>query len=426
MNHKRIQILLLESDPSFAEPLLGILQSKSGLKLFDVKTSTTLKSAFREIQKSDPEILLMDVSPQEDPDFIQFSRLHQYAPQTPLIVLLDNHHQAAALKIVQSGAHDYLLKNQITEETLPTFLIRTLEKYAREKALRESEERFRMMIENASDVITTLEHTGTITYAGPSTERILNYHHSEIIGRNALDYIHRDDRKNFLTHFEKAFEKEGPLPGIQFRFRHRKGHWVPMEAKGRIAYDSSGRRICILNSHDVSHRIKLEDELRSLSMRDELTGLHNRRSFISCFDQQLKLVQRSKKKGIYLLFIDLDGFKWINDNLSHKEGDKALREAAQILKTTFRQADIIARLGGDEFVVFLTDNYEDVYIEGMKKRLNEAVNEWNAEDKRPYKLSMSVGIIYHDPAHPTSVEDLLLKADELMYKQKREKKGILN
>jgi len=417
-----IQILILETRPYHSRHALEILQSPSGLKIFNVKVASTLKEAYREIQKEEPEIILMDSSPEEDPESTLFSRLHQYTPHTPILVLLDNHHQKSALQFTQLGAHGYLLDTQITENTLPTFLLRTIESHASHKAIRKSEEHFRLMIENSSDVVATLEPSGVITYAGPSTERILNYPLSEFMGKNMLDFIHRDDRRKFLDQFENAFETESPLSPVQFRFRHQRGHWIHMEGKGRIIVDPSGQKICILNSHDISHRVKLEEKLLSLSLRDELTGLHNRRSFVTCFEQQLKLVQRSKKKGIYLLFIDLDDFKQINDNLGHKVGDKALLDVAAILKTTFRQADVIARMGGDEFVVFLTDDLEEISVERLKSRLFECVGDWNNKKNRPYQLAMSVGVIYHDSSQSSSIDDLINQADELMYQQKRAKK----
>ena len=105
-------------------------------------------------------------------------------------------------------------------------------------------------------------------------------------------------------------------------------------------------------------REKLEEELLSLSITDPLTGLHNRRGFLSLAEQQLKLSDRNKR-GMQLYFADLDGLKWINDTLGHEEGDKALIEAATVFKETFRTSDIIARLGGDEYAALAIDITEE-------------------------------------------------------------------
>ncbi len=412
----------METDKSLVTPIVNILHARAALRLFDLFVVSTLNEAFREIEKETPDIVLMDVDPSDDPEMMPLARLHKSTPHVPIVAILADTHHGSALTTIQFGAQSYLLAGQITEDTLPSYLLRAIERHASQKALRESEERLRLMIEHASDVIFILDKAGVISYAGPSTERILKYPVSHLTSNNALDFMHRDDRRPFLDSFEKAFETGHVLSTVQFRFRRADGDWIHMEGRGRIATDPAGQSVCILNSHDVSHRVKLEEELRSMSLRDELTGLHNRRSFMMVLDQQLKLAHRSKAAGIYLLFIDLDGFKGINDTYGHKEGDFALVEASRILKHTFRDADLVARLGGDEFVVFLTDDVEGAQVESLKQRLLDGVEEWNRNANKPYRLAMSVGVVHHNLKLRRSTEDLLREADELMYAQKREKK----
>lgn len=423
MSSRPVRILLIETDSSLSALAGNILQATATCRMFHFTAVPNLNEAFREINKESPDILLIDIDPDDEPELGPLCRLHEYAAHTPIVALLDDRHQTSALALLQKGAQNYLLKSQMTEEALPAFLLRTLERHAAHIAVRESEERFRLMIENASDVILILDKAGVITYASPSTDHVLKRPPSDLVGANALDYLHRDDRASFLDKFEKAFEPGQTLPMVGFRLRGPEGTWIHMEGKGRVTQDSSGRSLCIMNSRDVSHRVQLEEELRSLALRDELTGLHNRRSFVTVLEQQFKLAQRTKDKGIHLLFIDLDGFKGINDTLGHKEGDRALREASYILKTTFRDADLVARLGGDEFVVFLTDDVNELNVDGLKSRLNAGVDEWNNKEQRAYRLAMSVGVVRHDPAAHRTVEDLLRHADELMYEQKRAKKG---
>lgn len=419
-----IRILLLETDTALAAPITEIFHAKGAIRLFSLTVVATLKEAFDEINRQSPDVILADLDPEEEPELVAITRLHQEVPQTPVVAVIADEHKTRALHLLHKGAQSYLLKSQLTADALPTFLLRIIERHAAFKAVRESEERFRLMIEHASDVIFVLDKTGVITFAGPSTERILDIAPDDLLSRNALDFIHRDDRRGFLDPFESAFEKGGTLPSVPFRFRRPDGTWIHLEGKGRVAPDASGKPVCILNSHDVSHRIKMEEELRSLALRDELTGLHNRRSFVTCLDQELKVARReADAKGIYLLFIDLDGFKQINDTLGHKVGDKALVEAARLLKTTFRDADLVARLGGDEFVVFLTSGGEGAHVELLKNRLQDSVEAWNKQEQRQYRLQMSVGVVHHDPKQRGSTEELLKRADELMYQQKRAKKN---
>jgi len=160
-------------------------------------------------------------------------------------------------------------------------------------------------------------------------------------------------------------------------------------------------------------------ELLELSLTDELTGLYNRRRFFVLTEQYLKTAIRAKKRAL-VLFIDVDNLKRINDHYGHNEGTRALIGLAGILKKTFRESDIVARIGGDEFVV-LSESTEET-SEKLIIRLHENLKDYNADGSRGYILSISVGTAQFDPEHPVSIDELLSKADALMYAQKRERK----
>jgi len=166
---------------------------------------------------------------------------------------------------------------------------------------------------------------------------------------------------------------------------------------------------------------KGEEALLALSLTDELTGLCNRRRFFVLTEQCLKVAVRTKKRPL-LLFIDMDDLKGINDRYGHNKGDQALIDLANILKRTFRESDIIARIGGDEFVVLLESTDEN--SEALITRLHENVKDYNAQ-RSQRKLSISLGTAQFDPEYPIPIDELLSKADALMYAQKREKKEIL-
>jgi diguanylate cyclase (GGDEF)-like protein len=164
---------------------------------------------------------------------------------------------------------------------------------------------------------------------------------------------------------------------------------------------------------------KREESLLTLSLTDELTDLYNRRRFFVLTEQHLKVAIRTKRR-LLLLYIDMDDLKWINDHGGHNEGDKALIALASILKKTFRESDIIARIGGDEFVVLLES--PDEKDEMLITRLYENISDYNAKVFQDYKLSVSVGAAQFDPEYPISIDELLSKADALMYAQKRKRR----
>jgi diguanylate cyclase (GGDEF)-like protein len=164
---------------------------------------------------------------------------------------------------------------------------------------------------------------------------------------------------------------------------------------------------------------RLQVELRSLSLTDDLTGLSNRRGFMMLVEQELKIALRTKR-GMFLLFSDLDDLKTINDTRGHSEGDAALLETANLLRETFRESDILARLGGDEFAVLAVETAEES-VDILAARLQKNMAAHNACLNRSYPLSLSIGIARYDPDSPCPVEELLARADGLMYEEKRRK-----
>lgn len=171
----------------------------------------------------------------------------------------------------------------------------------------------------------------------------------------------------------------------------------------------------------LSKQQTTENELRILSLSDDLTDLYNRRGFFTLMEQQLKLAKRLKTP-ILLLYADIDNLKIINDTFGHNEGARAIIDAANILKSTHRESDILSRIGGDEFVVFLVGATGD-NAEIIKARLQKNIDAHNNKNNRCFKLSISVGIKEFDPPFPYSLEDMLHQADILMYEDKKRKKS---
>jgi two-component system, cell cycle response regulator len=167
-------------------------------------------------------------------------------------------------------------------------------------------------------------------------------------------------------------------------------------------------------------RNRMRAALVSLSLLDDLTGLYNRRGFMSLADRHMKLAHR-RRRGFLFVFADVDCLKQINDNLGHQEGDRALVETAEVFRETFRASDIIARLGGDEFAALPIDACEktkDIFIE----RLETNLTIHNALAGRRYMLSLSVGTAFCRIEGPCCLEELMAQADASMYLEKKKKK----
>jgi diguanylate cyclase (GGDEF)-like protein len=167
---------------------------------------------------------------------------------------------------------------------------------------------------------------------------------------------------------------------------------------------------------------QMQDHLRTLSITDELTGLSNRRGFFAFVQQQMKQARRNNERMV-LFFADLDDLKAINDTFGHVSGDRALADAAQILRETCRNADILARMGGDEFAVIL-GNAPDSGIAALRERLGKRLAEYNARREGTFKLSLSEGFAVFDPERPVTVDELIREADARMYEHKQSNKSV--
>lgn len=162
---------------------------------------------------------------------------------------------------------------------------------------------------------------------------------------------------------------------------------------------------------------KIKDELKAQAITDELTQLKNRRGFFFLADQLLKIAFRNQT-GIYLMYIDLDNFKKVNDSFGHAVGDRVLQVFAHLLEKNYRESDIIARIGGDEFVILPVGTLEDE-VEIIKERFRRVLAEFNENEEFSFDLSASIGIACYDPKAPCSLDDLLNQADKSMYEEKR-------
>ncbi len=177
--------------------------------------------------------------------------------------------------------------------------------------------------------------------------------------------------------------------------------------------------VAIHKHRSYLERREREEQLRrsaeNLSLVDELTQLKNRRGFFELGERALKNARRDQ---LALFFMDLNGLKQINDTLGHMTGDDALRDTAEVLRNTFRGSDIVARLGGDEFVA-LAHLHGERDIDTLCVRLREHLREFNATGQRPYQVDISIGATLVDAPAAQNLEELIARADEAMYQEKR-------
>jgi diguanylate cyclase (GGDEF)-like protein/PAS domain S-box-containing protein len=285
-------------------------------------------------------------------------------------------------------------------------------------------EKYWNILENIQDGCFEVDLHGNFTFLNDSVCRALGYSREELMKMNVRQLSDKETLKKVFQATNEVYKTGKPIKEFCWQVTRKDDAERYIQGSISLRKDSSGKPIGFLViANDITERKMMEAEILALSITDQLTGLYNRRGFLSLAAQQLKLAKRNKG-GMLLFFADLDGLKWINDTLGHEEGDKALIETATVFKETFRTSDIIARLGGDEYAA-LTVDITEAKSELFAARLQSLINTLNNQKNRRYRLSISVGCSYYDPENPCSLDELMAHADKSMYEQKQNKKSLL-
>ena len=293
-----------------------------------------------------------------------------------------------------------------------------------EEALRESEERSKYLIEHANELIYRTDGLGHLIFVNPTCIETLGFSEEELVGRHYLTLIKEECREATEKYYLRQLVKKNPNAYLEVPVVAKDGREIWLGQNTQLVMEHGQIVGFQAIARDITERKRAIEELESLSLTDDLTGLYNRRGFLTLAEQELKHANRTNERFV-LVFADLDGLKQINDRFGHHEGSRAIVKAAEILKQTFRTSDIVARLGGDEFTVLAMAASGD-NTETIKMRLQEKTRHFNERHELPYDLSISVGIVLLDPHSNVSIDDLIRKADAAMYQHKNrsQKSGV--
>ncbi|MEU4354262.1 EAL domain-containing protein [Streptomyces virginiae] len=297
--------------------------------------------------------------------------------------------------------------------------IMLLDNIALTQELAQKENHFRSLVQGSSDVIMIAAPTGTLRYVSPAAAGVYGREAEELVGTELATLIHPDDLGRVVhevRRFLAAPPTEEPTTRIECRFRSGGGEWLNVEST--VNRHQGG---LILNSRDVTERVRLQAQLQHSAEHDPLTDLPNRALFTRRVRQALT-GRRAGDHSTAVLFIDLDGFKAVNDTIGHQAGDELLIEAARRLQDSVRAGDTAARLGGDEFAaLILGDGNRD--RSAREYQVREIADRLRTRLSQPYRIggsevrvAASIGVAFADPGITPS--DLMRNADLAMYRAK--------
>ncbi len=260
-----LNLLILEDVSSDAELIQHELRKA---KINFNAACVTCERGFRdELDRAIPDAILSDYSLPQFNALAALEILKEKGLEIPFVLVTGSQSEEVAVRCIKRGADDYILKESL--KRLPSALLGAMAKRKAEAdreqaegALRRSEEHFRALIENSSDIITILNAKGIITFESASVERALGYKPEELVGRNAFDLIHPNDLQRALAVFSGELNQATSLVPVEYRFRHRDGSWRFMESMGKNLLDDPHVGGIVVNSRDVTERKRAEERIR--------------------------------------------------------------------------------------------------------------------------------------------------------------------
>jgi diguanylate cyclase (GGDEF)-like protein/PAS domain S-box-containing protein len=280
-----------------------------------------------------------------------------------------------------------------------------------------SEDRFRSLIQDSSDITLVMDATGIITFVTPAAEVLLGFLPDELVGRMATDTVHPDDRDRVRARLGSDFQAAQEPALLQFRMERKDGSWCDVEAVVANLTARPSVAGYVAHVRDITERKEFEALLAHRALHDPLTGLANRQLILDRADQMINRARRTRQP-IAAYFIDLDNFKEANDSLGHEAGDHLLQAVGRRLESILRPSDTVGRLGGDEFVILVEGlSLQDgpgIVADRIREVLRAPVS-IEGFPGLPVSVTASIGIAVGDRL---SGEELLRDADIALYRSK--------
>jgi diguanylate cyclase (GGDEF)-like protein/PAS domain S-box-containing protein len=426
-----VAVLIVEDDSELREILKMELESDG----MTVRIAADGQEALNKAQTLLPDVILLDIMiPKVDGlNVARTLKKDKSTRHIPILMLTVADSKEDIIKGLDAGAIDYVTKPFFVPEVKARInsVVRHKKlhdelKNAKEH-LAQSEQKYRSLVENATDAILVVEN-GITRFANPSATVLLCFSQDTLACKPLKDFVHPDDRDR-LSHLEPDVLKNDGSPNIHsFRFNGRDNDIRWMEIRSTpINWEGNPASLNFLT--DITDRKLEEEKVRHLAYYDTLTGLPNRLLFMDHLDRALASAERHGHM-VAIMFLDLDGFKKINDSHGHTVGDMLLRAVADRLVKTLRKSDVVirqspskvsnnlARFGGDEFVILLTDIKDAQDAANVAQRLMYTLSDTFVLAGHEIVITASIGVSLY-PDDGEDFDTLIMEADRAMYHAKK-------
>jgi len=408
---KKARILVVEDEGLVAEDIARILQN-FGYDVLAIVSSG--EEAVKIVEDVLPDLVLMDIMLEGDINGIDAAGQIYSRFDIPVVYLTAYGDEDGLHKVKKTDPFGYMLK-PFEERDLYNSVEMALYRHKMEKALRDSEERYRSLVENISEIVYSLDENAVITYISPNIESISGYSSSEVIGKKFTEFIYEKDLTSRTNKLQEIMSERKDATDFQFLTKSGKIRWL--RTTGRLILKDNrvmGVRGALA---DITERKLAEEELVYMATHDQLTGLSNRALFNDRLAVELTHARRNPKK-LAVMLLDLDEFKEINDAFGHSFGDKLLKAVSRCLSGLLRESDTVARMGGDEFLLLLSEVVHVDDVANIAQKIIDAIQKPILVDGHELNITTSLGIAVY-PEGGQDADTLIKNADIAMYYVKK-------
>jgi diguanylate cyclase (GGDEF)-like protein/PAS domain S-box-containing protein len=418
--HADDNLLLIEDNPADAK-LIHERLTETRFGPFHIEWVKNLSDGLVRLRNEGIQAILADLFLPDSQGIETLDRLLKAAPRVPILVLTGLGSEDIASQTLQQGAQDYIPKHHLDSYTLARAVRNMIDRKVAEDVLFSEKERAQVTLNSIGDAVLCTDNLGNVTYLNIVAEKMTGWMRDQASGRPLVEVFHivdghtREPARNPMDMAVAQNKTVGLTPNcILIR---RDGHESAIEDSASPIHDRDGHGAgAVIVFRDVSATRSMSLQMAHSAEHDFLTGLPNRMLLNDRVNQAIASAARHDK-NVALLFLDLDGFKHINDSLGHAVGDKLLQSIGKRLVDCVRIADTVSRQGGDEFVVLLSevDFAEDAAI--LARRLLRAVAEAHPINNHDLHITTSIGVSVY-PHDGLDAETLIKNADTAMYQAK--------
>jgi diguanylate cyclase (GGDEF)-like protein/PAS domain S-box-containing protein len=420
MSMAAITRLLLVEDSAGDARLLREMLNDSGTYSTELTHVEQMSEAENHLVERSVDLILLDPGLPDVQGLEAVRRARAAAPHTPLVVLTGLDDESFALQALQEGAQDYLIKGQIDARGLMRALRYAVERKLMEEALFAEKDRAQVTLDSIGDGVASADIRGNVTFLNLVAEKMTGWTWQDAAGRPMAEVLQIVDARSRET-IASLLQSSGAESAVPRRSNSvliaRDGSEIAIEDSVAPIHDHAGDVIgTVLVFRDVRAARAMAAQVAYSAEHDFLTGLPNRMLLNDRVGQVVALAERHGKK-VAVLFLDLDGFKHINDSLGHTVGDKLLKSVATRLVDCVRSSDTVSRQGGDEFVVLLSEVDKSDDAATSARRLLGAVARTHSIGERNLHITASIGVSVY-PDDGLDAETLIKHADTAMYQAK--------